>query len=319
MSCVSDIVVIPDAKLIPMRRGSGLFGSLFSSYGAIDGTGRRFPKWPLLSSLDTSFAVNVLRGRPSSSDQSLPEAIFGGLYYNWFGHFITETVPNLLAAKIALEHAPDLPIVFFVPDNRTKEDHYPELSPWALFFLEHIGLDPTKFHFIRQPLHVRRLVFGPTPFTRKFHFAPWSLLALDQLFGAKSIGSTSDLYLSRSKWSNVRTSDESIIERHFSSRGFDVVHMEALSLSDQISSIRGARHVAGCTGTALHWSLYSKTCESVIALGYRSPLQRGISKSRGQIYVNPPGRRVADASIRVRDFDIRSLDCALDHVGVALI
>ena len=98
-----------------------------------------------------------------------------------------------------------------------------------------------------------------------------------------------------------------------------MVHMEALSLSDQISSIRGARHVAGCTGTALHWSLYSKTCESVIALGYRSPLQRGISKSRGQIYVNPPGRRVADASIRVRDFDIRSLDCALDHIGVALI
>jgi len=312
---MAEFEVFEDTHFMPVRRGHGRIGSVLSSYGAIDGTGRRLPKWPLLNSLDTSFAVNIRRARPSNSGHSLPEAIFGGLYYNYFGHFLTETVPNLLAAKVALNHAPNLPIVFFVPDNRGPDEHFPQLSPFAKFFLDGIGLDPARFHFIKKPLHVGRLVVGPTPFTSKHHFAPWTLLAMDQLFGHISTGSKCDLYLSRSKWPKIRTSDETILERHFRTHGYDVVHFETLSLAEQIAAIRGARHLAGCTGTALHWSLYSKNCQSMIALGYRSPLQRGISKSRGQIYVNLPGRQVAGASVRVRDFDTRTLDRALSRVG----
>ena len=314
MNSAADFKIFEDAQFVPVRRGLGRIGSVLSYYGALDGTGHRLPKWPLLNSLDTSFAVNVRRPRPPNSEEFLPEAIFGGMYYNGFGHFLTETVPNLLAVKAVLDRAPNLPVVFFVPDNKRPDEDYTRLSPWATFFLDSIGVDPARFHFIRAPLHVQRLLVGPTPFTRKHHFAPWTLLALDELFGPATTETTRDLYLSRTQWAKVRTSDETILERHFSARGYDVTHLETLSLEDQIATIRGARHVAGCTGTALHWSLYSASCKSVMALGYRSPLQRGISKSRGQLYINPRGRRVADASIRVRDFDERTLDRALDQV-----
>jgi hypothetical protein len=311
-----EIKSIEDALLVPMRRGHGRIGSIFSSYGAIDRAGKRLPKWPLLNSLDTSFALNLRRVAPSDVEESLPEAVFGGLYYNWFGHFLTETVPNLIAAKAALGKSTNTPIIFFVPDNRRPEEIFPQISSVAKYFFEKIGLDPTNFRFVKQPIRIERLIVGPTPFKKKHNFSPWVLSEIDQLFGSKSSQSRRDLYLSRSQWGKARTSDETILERHFKARGFDVVHLETLSLPEQIATIRGARHVAGCNGTALHWSLYSSSCESVISLGYRSPLQRGISKSRGQVYVNPPGRRVAGESVRVRDYSAHSLDRALERVGV---
>ena len=109
------------------------------------------------------------------------------------------------------------------------------------------------------------------------------------------------IYLSRSRWNHhLRLPGEPRIETIFSDYGYEIIHPQDLSIPKQIATICGAGRLAGSQGSALHWSLLSPDCRSVLALGSPLPQQRGICRSRGQELVELRGRKPSIGTVRQR-------------------
>lgn len=306
--------VFPDACLAPMSRARNRLLGIVTLYGLRDAGGRAIEGWPLLTSMDTTFALNWPR-RKDDGAARIPRAIYGGLYSSAFGHFLTETVPSLAAIRHLAMAEPGVPIVLHVPDQKKREGK--ELwsrRPYVDWFLERLGIDFGRLMIVRAPMRVGELLVGQSPFSGKQSYRPWVPQVMDAVFGSGRAG-TDRLYLSRTKWPRPRIEREAEVEEVFRQAGFTVTHLQDLSLEQQLLTVCQARHLAGPQGTALHWSLYSASVRGVISLGFRSPLQRGICQVRGQTYLNPPGRKVRDAGLRVRAIGREEIEDALSRLS----
>jgi hypothetical protein len=308
------VKVVDQAFLAPLYRPRGRLSRIISWYGLNDAAGRKLTDWPLLNSLDTSLA----RRRPwpirRADDRLRDEAVFGGVFYSTFAHFMSETVPNLVAARRVLQDYPGRKVVFFLPPNLGGGFQMPAQHAYHVPLLDRIGIDRDDMVFVTAPLQVDRLIVGPSPFPRKFRFAPWLLSDLDALFPVPR-GVQQRVYLSRQRWTHKpRVADEDRIAALFHDHGYHIIHPQEMTLEHQFETIFGAEHLAGPQGFALHWSLYSRHCRSVISLGWPSPVQNGICASRVQVYENPPGKRPRGAAVRVRGFRDDTLVAALARV-----
>lgn len=306
------------ARLSPCVRSPRRPLRLVTRFGRHQSDGTAITGWPLLHSLDTTLAVPSraqVRDRPT---KRIDAAIYGGLYYGAFGHFLTETFLNLLAVRALKQAHPDLPILFHTPDFFTKKPRADRVDgqPRAHVaeFEDRLGISAEGALLVDQPMEVGRLLVPDAPFSRKFRFKPWVTDALDDLFGPQQAPG-GPIYLSRSRWPTPRILDEDRVEAIFADHGYRIVHPQDLSLSEQIALIRCASHVAGPQGTALHWSLYSGTCRSVISLGWPSPLQNGICKARHQTYVEVGGRRPWGDALRVRRVAPTRIERAIARVS----
>lgn len=289
-----------NATLLPCQRGRGRLSRVITRFGLMDGNGRRIRSWPLLVSLDTSYALNLARVRGDISSR-LPNAIYGGLFFDWFGHFITETLPNLIAVADCKRAYPDVPIIFHLPDFwKENPEERPREYPFHQPFLDMLGLQRTDFRFVRAPISIDNLHMPRSPFLKKFRYAPWLLEKLDDLAGEPA-GGPRNLYLSRAKMNKPRLVDEPRVEDQFRESGYEIVHPEDMSISDQLALFSGAERIAGAQGTAVHWSLYAPRCKSVISMGWQSPVQKGICKSRKQVLIAPRGKRPKGGHIRLRN------------------
>ena len=144
------------------------------------------------------------------------------------------------------------------------------------------------------------MIVGDSPFLKKFRYASWLLDTFDKEFSI-SRNTARKIYLSRSRWNHhLRLPGEPRIETIFSDYGYEIIHPQDLSIPKQIATICGAGRLAGSQGSALHWSLLSPDCRSVLALGSPLPQQRGICRSRGQELVELRGRKPSIGTVRQR-------------------
>jgi hypothetical protein len=302
-----------EAVLGPCLRHPGRIRRVVTRFGRHDKHGRPIGSWPLLISLDTTLAVHSRRGLPADPDHEVAEAIYAGLFYAGFGHFITETLPNLLAVAEAKRQNPDIKLLFHTPAffrSQSQATIEGPLSRHVEFFLDLIGLDLAGSILVDRPMRVRRLLVPESPFQRKFRYKPWLCEGIDALLGPCA-PTGQKVYLSRSRWPKPRIYDEDRAEAVFREHGYDIVHPQDLGLAEQIALVRGASALAGPQGTALHWSLYSANCRNVVSLGWPSPLQKGICKIRGQVYLDPRGRRRNLRDTRVREVSHTAIERAI--------
>lgn len=288
--------------------------------GLYDQHGAHLPIWPVMISADSRFPTARRRWRelPQARVATRGGYVFAGAYYPAFGHFLTETLVNLLAAAPLLRAFPDRRVLCLLPSPGTERRVFS--GAHERVFLDMLGLDPDRIEFATSPAGYCDVIVPPAPFLGKFTYDPRILPALDA-FGPGATGATGRLYLSRSRWPKPRVLDETRIEAQFAQAGYQVVHLQDLSLSDQIAAIRGASDLAGPQGTALHWSLFARNVRSVISLGWKSDLQAGICKARGQAYENPRGRIVSLGNPRLRAVRparvVRSIDRISARTGDA--
>lgn len=307
--------IFEGARLAPCVRSPKRPARLVTRYGRHQSNGRPIRGWTLLHSLDTTAAIPsraAVRERP---DTRVSTAIYAGLYYGAFGHFLTETFPNLLAARALKLANPDVPMIFHTPDFFTKDrvastSRHPR--PHVVEFVGRLGIEIEDSVFIDAPIEIGRLLVPDAPFLRKFRYNQWLPDAIEKLFGTPRAPGGA-VYLSRSRWPKPRIVDEPRMEEIFAAHGYDIVHPQDLDLTQQIDLVRGVRHLAGPQGTALHWSLYAEMCKSVVSLGWGSPLQRGICKVRRQIYVDPSGKRVPGGDLRMRALSDVQVERAIER------
>ena len=280
--------------------------------GVFDGEGRRLDLWPILISNGSRFPVGPRR-LASLPDERFSEGyIYAGAYYPGFGHFITETLVNLVAIAPTLRAHPQRKILFVLPTPGTLKRVFK--GPHEDHFFAKLGISREQIVFVTQLAGYEDVLVPKAPFEKKFTYRSWIVKELDKL-DVSRVDGPRKVYFSRSRWPKPRVVDEEHIEGLFSDAGYEIVHPQELPLDEQFALMRNVTHLAGSQGTALHLSLYSPTARSVISLGWKSPLQAGICRVRGQRFVDPRGMMVSFKMPRLRRVSDRAVRKAIERVA----
>lgn len=131
-------------------------------------------------------------------------------------------------------------------------------------FLKHLGLDRASVIDVRNPTRFKRVYVPQLGWKRKEWIAPEYALtfrkARESLL-ASSRGKRDlpgKVYLSRTRFRPRKEHGEAVIERCFSSNGFEVIHPETLSLDEQMLIFSHADVIASLEGTVAHNILFAK-------------------------------------------------------------
>jgi capsular polysaccharide biosynthesis protein len=194
--------------------------------------------------------------------QDCPEISFPLLYMSWlpahWGHFLTETSSRLWAYLRFPELRSCRP--FFV--------HQERLLPAVHEFCSRINLPSGQFLSPAIPVRLQKC-FIPAPsfanraFAHSCHLdAPRA--AASAIMGAQKIARRDEpVYLSRAGLTaqrSLRNEDE--LQNHLRAAGVRVVHIEALSLQQQIELFNAHNIFIGCFGSAFHNLSFRRTAET---------------------------------------------------------
>ena len=184
------------------------------------------------------------------------EAVYCGLLFHHFGHFLLETT-NRLWWPLMQDFAG-----WFVFQNTRPGKDIPE---FATRFFRLIGIADrvrvveTALSFDRVIVPHRALVTQSSihphvrvPFLKAGQAAERHTRP-SRAFGYAAAG----LYLSRTHFLKRRSFGERRLERAFLDEGYQIVHMEEHPLEQQILAIRNNIAIAGIAGSAFHNILFS--------------------------------------------------------------
>lgn len=207
---------------------------------------------------------------------------------NWaphFGHFFIEVLTTLWGP---VEERTGL-----VLHRRTRSSgakapraalREPTLSAWQREFLRLAGAPDAQVRVVlERPVRVDRLVVPSRPVLLKLWAAPEAVEVwrrVSDAVGAK--GKARRVFLSRSLFhegghghARSRRSEaewDAHLDQAFAAAGFAVVHPQRLSLTEQLAAVRGAKVLAGASGSALHLSAFARPGTRVLEIGdERSP------------------------------------------------
>ncbi len=195
--------------------------------------------------------------------QSIPEAVFGGLAFDHFGHFLLESTARLWA----LPKTHELPWIFISVDRET-------LPEYQLGFLEILGLPRERVIVVPGCVKVERLLIPQPSFTYHHH----ATHAYRDTFRAAQLRPTSThtrrIFLSRQNSTIARTVGERELETVLNQDGWEIVYPENLSARAQAELFSNDTVVLGMQGSAFHLSLFASPGHKVVHLcrgeGYRA-------------------------------------------------
>ena len=190
-------------------------------------------------------------------------AVYGGLLFHHFGHFLLESTNRLWWP---LRHGFTGPILF---QHTQPEEAVPA---FIRRFFELLGLAgqvvvtnrPLAFETIIVPersMVIRRSIHRDF----RLPFA-WAATAAERAAGAAGGGGR--VYLSRTRLGLRTSPGEEVLERDFAQEGFTIAYPETLSLDRQILLVRGADRVAGLAGSAMHCLLFGRGGSRVLYLSH---------------------------------------------------
>ncbi|MFW2589013.1 FkbM family methyltransferase [Sagittula sp. SSi028] len=220
-----------------------------------------------------SQAVHWQKERCMTVAPSLPDTapdkldgtwLWGGVLWQYFPHFITESITRLWA--LGAPEAKDLNGILFVPKNPEKAN----VLDFQTDFLRLMGGDlpvhvatkpvtPEKLLIPGQGFGLGQIVRGTDSFKTAMH----------QRFGkdVKSDG-PEKLYISRSRLSQNRGAllGEAFVELYLEDQGYEVFHPQDHSLETQIARYRAAKQVIASEGSALHFYAHAANGDAKVAM-----------------------------------------------------
>ncbi len=178
-------------------------------------------------------------------------AIYGGIFFHTFGHFICETLQRLWYAK---KH-PHLPIVWVGGVNTYRHlSSVPETHQNFFSFLQiknkHIFLQkPTLF----KTLHIPEPGFGINAFLHPEH-------ANALVYKEFKVQKGKYVYLSRAKYKGC--SNEHELENMLKDLGWIIYYPEDLSMEEQIKMLASSEVCLMIAGSAQHSLLFTKNSQT---------------------------------------------------------
>ena len=191
------------------------------------------------------------------------DVIFGGFIASHFGHFLMECLCRLW---YVIEHPEIKSKVLFVTAKKSDKRRLYNTEIFGL-----MGIDKARIVFVDKPVQCRSITvpeqaqYDSKRITKEF------LLPYIAMKSTIKPGEHKKLYLTRSGFEfkehgNSHIFNEKYFEDFFAARGFKVVSMEKLKVSEQISLIMGADEIAATLGTLTHWAMFCKPDTKFIML-----------------------------------------------------
>ena len=183
--------------------------------------------------------------------------VYGGVFFNHWGHFLLETFTRLSVARTHPELA-KLNCVFSWRLGRERR------LPVITDFLD-IARAPLAVSTHHVQIRLRTCILPPAAFVISGFADLRHCTVLHDVASQLSCGAEAidrPVYLSRTRLKtrssgNAETVNESEFEVRLAQKGVEVIHMQELPLSEQIRIVNGRRNIIGLWGSALHNILFS--------------------------------------------------------------
>jgi tetratricopeptide (TPR) repeat protein len=204
---------------------------------------------------------NQGRAEPSPIGH-LPKAVFGGIAFDHFGHFLLESTSRLWC----LSDYADLPWIFLTAGRTT-------LPAYQLGFLELLGLRREQIMPVEEWRSIDELVI-PEP---SFIYHHKVSLAYRDIFRRARLPkrqiASRRIFLSRSNMTIALTVGEQELEDTLAGDGWEIVYPEVLPPQEQALLFHDDNIILGLQGSAMHLGLFGPDGRRVMHLcrgqGYR--------------------------------------------------
>lgn len=187
---------------------------------------------------------------PAIDDAPEQRAIYAGVYFPHFGHFLLESLARLWYAK---DH-PEIPVIWIGRDDRSEP---PELRGWQHEILALLGIRNQTRVLIR-PQRFSELHVPDAGYKYADYCHPQQAEFLACHDGPSQIDGRK-LWLSRSgATNNVGLKNSQMVERHLEQAGWIVQRPENFTIRQQLDALSEAEIIAGEEGSAFHTLLLLK-------------------------------------------------------------
>lgn len=244
-------------------------------------------------------------------------AVYGGVIYNHFGHFLLESLSRAWAAKL-------YPRAKLVWSGNNSGGKGRDLTRWQKDILKILGIE-NEIEIVVEPTRFRRL-YLPDP---GYRYANWfsaqhakflgQYEAFEQVSGKK-------LWLSRRGLKGLHVVNSEIWERRLKLDGWDVIQPEKLSVPEQLAYLAKAEIVAGEEGSAFHTVMLLKDLTrkklkifrrhgpehmSFHTIGKQRNIDQEFFSNKNEVVLNAKGREVKRLAASASE--------ALNHLQVPIL
>ncbi|MBQ3475205.1 MAG: glycosyltransferase family 61 protein [Bacilli bacterium] len=178
-------------------------------------------------------------------------------YINHWGHFLIDVIGRLWYRKDNTKYV-----------LTTDLNSEMELKGSFLDFIELSGLKKEDIIIINQPTKFKKIIIPENSIYPGKYYTKEYINTFKTVIKNCKIKKTNEpkIYLSRQLLNANKETGEKRIEDFFINNGFKPIHMEKLSLQEQISYIYNAKEIACMSGTLPHNILFSKENTKIIIL-----------------------------------------------------
>ena len=215
---------------------------------------------------------------------SFSDAIYGGVFFNHFGHFLTESLGRLWPVN-----APELKSLPILVHSLWGQIDLEDETGYHAISLKALGIDPKRVRFIQGNILVSRLLVPEQHFWYSPDGAPDSafveFLSTSQSNIENQLGSNAQLpkklYVSRIRWNPARgiVIGEAEFETFLSKNGYTAIYPENLNYQQQLEYYTSADLIIFAEGSAMHGCILLPQLRAKVAVIKRRPHgPRGMSK-----------------------------------------
>ena len=186
------------------------------------------------------------------------EAVYVGITYPHFGHFLIEQL-NRLWGKA--DKKQKLKWVFI--NNRNVD-----VKNFVYEFMNLFGIKKQDIIILTSSTQFKKIYIPSQTFNMSGACIDFAMIDGYRTIAKNVKGAGYKyVYMSRGKLPDkLRTLGEEKIQKIFEKNGYKIIYPETMTIAEQIASVKDAKYLAGCSGTALHWALFMKPGGNVIAL-----------------------------------------------------
>ena len=188
------------------------------------------------------------------------EVVFAGIYFNHFGHAITDGFSRLW--HLSNDSLKNKKIVFVnEPGNKNN---------W-MNILGCLGLtkdDVIILHEDENPVRFRKVHIPDQSFYffESFHrdmIIPYDVIRQNV---ARNSSGFEKIYLSRTLLKDPDCINEEYFETLYKGLGYEILHLQNMSFAEQVAAISSAKEIASTVGTLTHMALFAEDNVSLVGL-----------------------------------------------------
>jgi capsular polysaccharide biosynthesis protein/Flp pilus assembly protein TadD len=201
-------------------------------------------------------AIRLAQARATAAPGNhLRAAVFGGVAFDHFGHFLLETTARLWC----LPEYQSLPWLFLT-------DGRPGLKSYQMDFLQLLGLGRDQIIPVSDWLAVEALII-PEPAFVYHHYASYAYRDMFRRARCPQEASAGRrIFVSRGNTSMALTVGERELEALLAEDGWEIAHPETLPAAAQAALFRGDNILLGLQGSAMHLGLFAPPGRQVVHL-----------------------------------------------------